>query len=419
MTLLSLLADLTRHDPHSTIAIDVDPRQPAYVSRTELWRRALQLRADLATAGVGRGDGVVLCLPNWSDVLEWHVATASLGAHVIGLAPAEDNDVITQVLEQSRPRVVALAHGFGPADLPTRLRDATLRAGNAAPTVAAVAGPHGTPPIDPSPYDLGGGAWLPSITTAGMPMPVTTGDELAVVFTPSLAAHRESAVVQHALATATALGLSEDDVLLCTRPLTDVLGFSTAMAAVASGATCLLDPVMDAGTVLNHLVRFAVTHLIADDDLLLALASQWLDTRPALPAWRWLGVVDATGRSTEVASWAEQEWGVPAIGLYGSAHVLAPAALWSPGSPTPHRWSAGGHPVSADIEIRVVDPVSQQPCPGGQPGELQFRGFNTADAYLGTSGATVQRLTDDGWLATGDRAAMIGENSFRYRGNLG
>jgi hypothetical protein len=51
VNLLSLLAGLTRHDPHAIIAIDADPDQPQHVSRAELWRHTLQLRADLATAG--------------------------------------------------------------------------------------------------------------------------------------------------------------------------------------------------------------------------------------------------------------------------------------------------------------------------------------------------------------------------------
>jgi fatty-acyl-CoA synthase len=92
VNLLSLLAGQTKSDPHAIIAIDADPDQPQHVSRAELWRRTLQLRADLATAGVGRGDGVLVALPAWSSTLEWYIAVASLGAYVVGVDPGDVGD---------------------------------------------------------------------------------------------------------------------------------------------------------------------------------------------------------------------------------------------------------------------------------------------------------------------------------------
>lgn len=413
-----MLSDLTRHDPHATIAIDVDPGQPVHVSRAELWRRTLQLRADLATAGVGRGDGVVVCLPNWSDVLDWHVATASLGAHVIGLEPGSGVEEMTHVLRRARPKVVALPHGVRPPGMWKSLADATAEAGGTVPTVAVVTGPHGTPPIDPAPYDIGAGAWLPSAATAGMPMPATRGDELAVAFAPSLAAHRESALVRHAAATARAVGLRDDDVLACTRPLSDAVGLSAALAALAGGATYLLEPDGDASTLLDDLARFGVTHLVTDADSLAGLERAWR-ARPRdrdLATWRWLGVAGTTPTRPESTGWAERDLGVHTTGLYGSAEVLGFAALWPPDASPADRWSPGGRPVSPGIGVRVIDPATDQPCSVGQPGELQVHGYNVVDAVLGDADAVTGRLTGDGWWPTGDAAVATRDGGFHHIG---
>ncbi|MEU6645466.1 AMP-binding protein [Saccharomonospora sp. NPDC046836] len=416
--LLSLLAGLTKRDPHAIIAIDVDPGQPVHVSRSELWRRTLQLRADLATAGVGRGDGVAVWLPNWSHLLDWHVAAASLGAHVVGLGPDTPAGDAARVIERARPRVVAIAPRFRDLDPAGRLRDALAQGGTPVPAVAVVAGPHNRPPIDPSPWDFGGGAWLPSATTAGMPMPVTKGDELAVAFGPDLAAHRESAIVRHALSAAEAIGIRDDDLVACAEPLTSAFGLGIALAALAGGATCLLEPSCDdEDTLLDDMARFGATQLAAGDDVVLRLADAFDARRRELGTWRWLGIAAVLGRAQEAATWAEKEFGITVSGVYGSAELLAPVAVWPQGHPAPDRWQPGGLPVSPQIEVRVADPVSGLPVPDGTQGELQFRGFTVAEAHLGAASTGSERTGED-WLRTGDLGVRTDDGGFHHLGRI-
>ncbi|MEU3270842.1 AMP-binding protein [Saccharomonospora sp. NPDC006951] len=432
MNLLSLLAGLTKSDPHATVAIDADPAQPVHVSRSELWRRALQLRADLATAGVGRGDAVALWLPNWSVVLDWHIATASLGAHTVGLDLAATPETVASVLERAKPKVIALAHApSAPVarDLPSPVR--TLRAAldsldsgaattGPVPAVAVVTGPHDIPPVDPGNSDVGGGAWLPSTTTVGMPMPVTRGDELAVAFGSRLAAHRESAIIRHASAVAGAIGIGADDTVACALPLTGAFGFVLGFAALSAGATCLLQPSPTAESVLDDVTRFGVTHLGAEAGFAAALGVSWRRRPRPLPCLRWLGLSSEPGDSDErarhVADWAEDELRVTCVGGYGSAEVLALSAIQPPGSP--RRWSQGGLPVSPGIEARVVDPGSGQPLSPGERGELQVRGYPVVEAYLGDEEATSARLAGGGWFPTGNLAVLSAEGELRRLGRI-
>ncbi|PRX51327.1 fatty-acyl-CoA synthase [Prauserella shujinwangii] len=414
MNLLSLLAGLAPSDPHAPIAIDVHPSKPVHVDRAELWRRTLQLRADLATAGVGRGDAVALWLPDWSCVLDWHIATASLGAHVVPLAAGADGEAVRAVLRLAGPKVVALPARDTGAAGPGALRDAVAAAGGPAPAVAVVAGPHDAPPLDPASHDVGGGAWLPSAPAAGMPMPATRGDELAVAFPvpaaggPAFAAHRESAVVRHAQAYARALEAGDGDVVVCASPLSGAVGLGAALAALAGGATCLLAPGAGPGTLPGLLSRFAVTHVVADDETARRLADSWPERHRDPAAWRRLAVVgrhDRAAEATEAAERAEKETGVPATAGYCSPELLAPAALWPLDTAVPRRWQAGGAPVPPGLEVRVVDPVTRRPVPEGARGELWFRGDGVAAEHLGGDGA---RREPGGWLATGDLGALTG-----------
>src|SRR5205807_2765512 len=145
-----------------------------------------------------------------------------------------------------------------------------------------------------------------------------------------------------AVADAAALGIGAGDVVLGALPLSGVFGFSTAMAALAGGAACLLEPVFDPDAVLDDMARWGVTHVVGGDDLVGRLADVCRERPRDLSAWRWLGVADFLGRSTELARWARHEFGTITSGVYGSSEVFALATLWPPDEPAPRRWSGGG-----------------------------------------------------------------------------
>lgn len=420
--LLSLLAGLVRRDPEAPAAIDARPANPLVTSRAELWQRTLRLRADLERAGVGRRDGVAVWLPNWSDSLCWQFAAASLGAHVIGINTRYNVDEVTHVLDRARPAVVAVAHGFHGLDLADRLHRAVRAAQAPTPRVAVISGPADPPAEEPAVYDVGAGSWTPSPPSSGeRPVPGTFADELAVAFTtsgstgkPKLAAHRQSAVTSHARADADAIGIRDGDTMLCALPLSGVFGYSTAMAALTGGATCLLEPVFDADAVVADMARFRATHVVGADDLVSRLAESWRRAPRDLSRWRWLGIADFLGKVTELAEWAFAEFGTTTAGVYGSSELFALTALWPPDEAVPRRWLGGGRLVSPEYRVRVVDQLSEAPLSTGERGELQFRGPNVVDAYLGSPGAVERSLTPDGWFRSGDLGELAADGGFYY-----
>lgn len=418
-----LLGRLARHAADTTGVIDagVGP-----VSWGELWRRTRGLAERLAAAGIGPGDCVAVWLPNWSDALCWQFAAAARGAHVIGVNTRYNVDEVAHVLDSARPALLAVAHGFHGLDLADRLHEAARQAQAPAPAVAVVAGP-GRPaaePIATTRYDVGGGAWaVEPPSTEPPPLEPSDLDRLAVAFTtsgstgkPKLAAHRAAGVLSHAMADAEVIGLTSEDVVLCAIPLAGTFGFSTAMAALAGGATLLLVPVFDADAVLDDMVRHRVSHVMAGDDLVLRLRRA---RASELPSWRWWGGADFQGRLRELAQWATKSFGTVTTGLYGSSEIFALAAMWPPEVPAPRRWDAGGHLVAPEIEVRVADPVSERVLPPGAEGELQFRGPNVVDGYLGNPDAAARAFTEDGWFRSGDLGVLVERGVFRYVCRMG
>jgi acyl-CoA synthetase (AMP-forming)/AMP-acid ligase II len=426
MSMMKMLRDSVRRDPASLLAIDAGPPEARFVTREEFWRRVCALGAELGERGIGAGDCVAVWLPNWSDALVWQFAAVSVGAHVIGVNTRYNVDEVAHVLDSARPAVLAIAHDFVGLDLDARLRQAAAASQAKPPAVAVIGGPHAPAPnaVVLQRYDVGGGAWIPGRPQpSAVPEPalVDIPDALAVAFTtsgstgkPKLAAHSSRAVAGHALACAQAGGWSAADVTLCALPLSGVFCFIPAMTAIATGGTCLLEPVFQPERIVADMARFGVTHVVAGDDVIERIAEAWKASPAPLERWRRLLFADFKGKSQELAAWAEGQFGLVASGVYGSSELFALTSLWPGHVPAPRRWQAGGVPVSSRIEVRCADADTGQVLAAGAAGELQFRGPNVVDGYLGAPALRAQQLSADGWFRSGDLGIVQPDGSFEY-----
>ncbi|OYD61389.1 AMP-binding protein [Rhodococcus sp. OK302] len=443
-TLAQFLTDLVESDPQAVATFDVAGDLVLPTTRRELADRVRALRTELQAVGVNSGQCIAVLLPNWSDTIVWQFAAAELGAHVIGVNTRYNTREIAHILESARPCVVAVADRFHGLDLFATLSDALNSVEPATvPAIAVVSGAAASVAPDPGPFDLGGGSWnagsadTGSVQVAATPnraAPTAAGlvagpfadDPLAVAFTtsgstgtPKLAAHRESAVVGHAHADAVALRIQPGDVALCVLPVSGVFGFNTALAGLAGGAALLMEPVFDAAATLSRMESLRVTHIVGGDDLCGQLHDQWQITGGDLSSLKVLGIADFLGRSHQIARWARDQFGSLTTGVFGSSEVFSLMLLWDLDDAETLRWTGGGRPVSPNIVIRIADPFDDSVLPDGEQGELQVRGPNVVDAYLGNPGAAAAAFTADGWFRSGDLGTATGDGGYAYICRMG
>jgi fatty-acyl-CoA synthase len=70
----------------------------------------------------------------------------------------------------------------------------------------------------------------------------------------------------------------------------------------------------------------------------------------------------------------------------------------------------------ANTEVQIVDPESGERVPLGQQGELCTRGYLVMKGYDEDPEATAAVVDSEGWLHTGDLAAMRPDGYFSFRG---
>jgi len=69
-----------------------------------------------------------------------------------------------------------------------------------------------------------------------------------------------------------------------------------------------------------------------------------------------------------------------------------------------------------NTEIQIVDPITQRRQPLGEQGELCTRGYLVMKGYDADPEATAKVIDSEGWLHTGDLAAMRPDGYFSFKG---
>ncbi len=414
-TLASLLRSVTASFGEQPALIERGQDGLSVLTFAQLSRAVARLAGELRARGVGRGDVVGVWLPNWSETVVWEFALASLGAATLGINTRYGAHELTHLIDRGRPVGVAAPARFLELDFAGRLSAAVQGAGRPArPWVAVVRA--GVESVER--FDVGGGSWIPAplqedasgavqIDDAGKPSdPVNYFTTSGSTGMPKLAGHDQLGVTAHCRNVAAAMEMGPGDRVLAALPLCGVFGFNAAMAMLAAGGACLLEPVFDPGLALGDMDEHGVTHAIGGDDMLGRMMDCWLTAdpgaRPRLARLRRGAVADFAGRPGAVAQWAERAFGARISGVYGASELFALTSIWPRELKLPERARAGGRLVSAEIQVRVVDPETGATCPPDVVGELQFRGYNVVSAYLGDQAALRNSVTDDGWFRSGD-----------------
>ena len=422
-TLLGMLADGARAAGEAPAVIERRGQAYAVVSHAALRDSIAAAARGLAGAGVRGGDVVGLWLPNGLDYLAVEFAAAGLGAAVLGINTRYGVFELAHLLATSRTRLIVAPGRFLDLDFAGRL--------TAAVAAARAASTDLPPPmvmvfraddIDLAAFDVGGGVARLSLDSDGGSMADAGSPEAPVNYfttsgstgAPKLAGHSQDAVATHAPIAAGAFDIRPGDVVQAVLPFCGVFGFTIVMAALASGATCLVDPVFDGPTVLRSMARFGVTHVFGGDDLFDRLHAAWLDEPADLPRFRRGAIAQFEGRAVPLASWARQRFGAELNGIYGSSELLAFVMSRPLHDDLAAQVKGGGRPVSERIELRIADPGTGAPCAGEGEGELQVRGYNRLIHYLGNPDATRRAITADGWYRTGDLVSDDGDGAFTF-----
>jgi fatty-acyl-CoA synthase len=235
----------------------------------------------------------------------------------------------------------------------------------------------------------------------------TTGNPKGVVYT-----HRSTFLHTMGAMMVDSLAACESDVILPVVPMFHANAWGLAHAAVATGATLVMPGPDLSGP--------AVAKLIVDERVTVAagVPTIWMAVLPELKGKDTSSLRSIPcGGSAVPKSLSEgyrEQLGLPILQAWGMTetspiasvcHLDADQKLLSIEEQADLRTQVGR--ISFGVEARVVDPETLEPLPwdGESSGELQCRGNWIAADYYDDE-RSGESFTADGWLKTGDVAAV-------------
>ncbi len=247
---------------------------------------------------------------------------------------------------------------------------------------------------------------------------VTPADPMVVVYSsgstadPKGAVHAHGPAVRHSYNLWQMRDLVEDDVLYTPMPLFWVGGFSfTLIAAMHVGATLVFEDQFEPGATLDLIERERVTQVLGWPHMAKALVDH-----PSFRA-RDLSSIRAGSYAALLPQDLQAGADVPTANSLGMTETLGPHTFDSKEEPLPPEKDGSFGPSVPGVEHRIVDPVTLEPCPPGQSGEIWLRGYSLMLGLHKKERAEV--FTPDGWYRTGDSGYLDEDGHLYFTGRMG
>jgi acyl-CoA synthetase (AMP-forming)/AMP-acid ligase II len=393
---VDLPTHVLRHAEHLADAPAlVDAADGHALSYGALAAGARRTAAGLAARGFGPGDVLAVYSPNLPEFAVTVLGAAIAGGTVTTVNPVYTADELAGQLRDSGARIVVTVAAF--AD---RAREAARAAG--IDTVVGhgdLAGDGEPPAIVNAPDDV---VLLPySSGTTGLPK----GVELT---------HR--GVVANLTQLEPVLTLSPADTVLAVAPMFHAMGLIAVVAhALCQGATVVTMPRFELEAFLRVLQDQRVTASIIAPPIALALAGHPMVDRFDLSALRWLGC-GAAPLDPGIEATCAERLGCTFGQGYGMTEATCAIAIFTVDAPQ-HIVPGTVGPLLPGVEARVIDRSGSDVGTDAE-GELLIRGPQLMRGYRDRPDATAAMIDADGWLHTGDVAAIGADGLVRITDRL-
>jgi long-chain acyl-CoA synthetase len=360
------------------------------VSFGELYARSQRVAAVLHSAGLRRGDGVALVLPNRPEFFEITWGCQLSGLYYTAVNTHFTPDEVAYVIDDSDAKAVFVDASMG--DVAAHLRSANSAVGVHVAVGGNLAGWQS--------YD---GA----VAMAGDALPVSDGSEMLY---SSGTTGRPKAVrrplptdgngswAQSVLEMALIhkYGMSPASVYLSPAPLYHAAGVNYTMAVNRVGAAAIIMRKFDAEAVLRLIETHRVTHAQFVPTMFVRMLKLPKAVREKYDVSSLTCVIHAAAPCPVDVKHAMMEWFGPIIHeYYGGTEGFAGTTIG------PDEWLA--HPGSVGIPMAPVHVVGEdgQELPVGQSGELYFEG-GPDFAYFKDPEKTASVYDEHGWRSLGD-----------------
>ena len=256
------------------------------------------------------------------------------------------------------------------------------------------------------------------------PLPdVDPGAAAQILYTSGTTGRPKGAVLHHrgvvnsARVYVDALGLEPGMVQVCGMPMFHIVGCGlTVLGTIAGAGTLVLMPYFDPGLLIRLLEEERGECFFGVPTMLIACLEHPSLADTDVSSAR---IIVAAGAPVlpALVSRLEDAFGARLCIGFGQTETSGCVTLVLPDDEPEDRYNSIGKAV-AQTDMKVIDPATGETVGPDVDGELCTRGYFVMMGYFDNPDATAAAIDADGWLHTGDLAAMDSRGYCRITGRL-
>lgn len=201
------------------------------------------------------------------------------------------------------------------------------------------------------------------------------------------------------------LGITDGDVYVATMPLFHTAGSAmSALGTAAMRCTQVLVETFEPGLVLELNQTYGSAGLLGVPTMMIAMLEH--ESFDSIDLQELKGLCSGGSLVPEqLVLTFEKRLGAPFTIVYGQTECSPVASMTRPNDSVAAKSSTIGGPMP-HAEIKIVDSETGETLPVGSIGELCVKGYLVMHGYYEMPEQTAETIDVDGWLHTGDLAAM-------------
>lgn len=364
-----------------------------------------RLARGLIAAGLAKGDRVGIWAPNRPEWTLVQYATAKVGIILVNLNPSYRTHELTYALTQSGATMVISAPGFKSSNYRAMLSEV----GPNCPALRRVVY------LDGADWDelLAGADQVSAGRLAEIGAGLSPDEPINIQYTSGTTGYPKGATLSHrnilnnGYFVTEAIDFTDADRLVIPVPFYHCFGMVMGnLGCTTHGATMIIpsqgfEPVAALRAVQTERATalYGVPTMFIAEQNLAEFADFDLSTLRT-------GIMAGSPCPVEVMKRCMNEMGMTEVAIaYGMTETSPVSLQTASDDDVEARTSTVGR-VHPHVEVKIVDPDSQETLPRGETGELCTRGYSVMIGYWQDLEKTAEAVDGDGWMHTGDLAVM-------------
>lgn len=392
-------------------------RQQGYrATYRELWDQTTAAARGLLAHGVGKGDRVGIWSPNRFEWVVIQYATARIGAILVNINPAYKTAELSYALQQSGTSVLLLARQFRTSDYVGMLNEVRSSCPELRESLVL---------DDDWQRLLHDGERVSNDDLASLEASLQFDDAINIQYTSGTTGFPKGATLSHhnilnnGYFIGEALRYSADDRVCIPVPFYHCFGMVLGNLACTTHGSCMVVPgeSYEPLAVMETVQAERCTALYGVPTMFIGELDHAEFGRFDFSSLR-TGIMAGSPCPIEVMKKVQSQMHIPEMTIcYGMTETAPVSTQSAVDDPLDKRVSTVGR-IHPHVEIKIVDPATNEVVPRGAAGELCTRGYSVMLGYWNNPEATSQAIDAARWMHTGDLATMDDEGYVNIVGRI-